>query len=375
MQPSYSASPRRRWPKVLLALVVVLASVWFGAWHYGSSRLQEVIEGWKQREARAGRVYNCGNLGIGGFPFGVEVRCAGAELQSNRPSLALNTKEIVVTAVLWRPTQVDSEFFAPLTISEPGRTETLVINWRTARSQLHGLPTAPERATIQIEAPSADRESGGAREQIFKAARAEINGRMLEGTMRQNPVIEIVLKAVEASAPGLHPAAARPVDADVTAVIRGLKDFSPKPWPARFRELQEAGGRIEIVNARLQQGDIIGVANGTLGLSPRGRLDGQLQLTVANLDKLLPALGLDKLLEPKAAPNKLDSALNALDRIAPGLGGVARRNAVPAIMASVNLMGRPAELEGKRAVMLPLRFNDGMALLGPLPLGPTPPLF
>jgi hypothetical protein len=44
-------------------------------------------------------------------------------------------------------------------------------------------------------------------------------------------------------------------------------------------------------------------------------------------------------------------------------------------MASVNLMGRPAELEGKRAVMLPLRFNDGMALLGPLPLGPTPPLF
>ncbi len=39
------------------------------------------------------------------------------------------------------------------------------------------------------------------------------------------------------------------------------------------------------------------------------------------------------------------------------------------------MMGQPAELEGKRAVTLPLRFDDGMALLGPLKLGMTPPLF
>ena len=32
-------------------------------------------------------------------------------------------------------------------------------------------------------------------------------------------------------------------------------------------------------------------------------------------------------------------------------------------------MGQPTELEGQRAVMLPLRFNDGMVSLGPLPLG------
>ena len=155
----------------------------------------------------------------------------------------------------------------------------------------------------------------------------------------------------------------------------GLTDFSPKPWPARFRELQAAGGRIEIANARVQQGDTIAVANGVLGLSPRGRLDGQLRLTVANLEKLLPALGLDRMLAQRSASPQLNNAFGALDRIMPGLGNVARQNAGPMIVASINMMGQPTELEGKRAVMLPLRFNDGAVSLGPVMIGYVPPLF
>jgi hypothetical protein len=154
-----------------------------------------------------------------------------------------------------------------------------------------------------------------------------------------------------------------------------LKDFAPKPWPQRFRELQAAGGRIEIRSARLQQNDTVAVASGVLSLSAAGRLDGQLRLTVANLEKFLPTLGLDQMLSQEQASPKLNSAFGALDRIMPGLGNVARKNAAPMIAASVNLMGQPTELEGKRAVMLPLRFDDGLVMLGPLKLGETPSLF
>jgi len=45
------------------------------------------------------------------------------------------------------------------------------------------------------------------------------------------------------------------------------------------------------------------------------------------------------------------------------------------IVASINLMGQPTELEGKRAVMLPLRFKDGAVWLGPVMVGYAPPLF
>jgi hypothetical protein len=212
-------------------------------------------------------------------------------------------------------------------------------------------------------------------ENLFKAERLDLNGRLMSGTVQDNPVIEMVLKLAAASAPSWHPAAATPVNADFTAVLRGLKNFAPKPWPQRFRELQAAGGRIEVRSARVQQNDTIAVANGILSLSAAGRLDGQLRLTVANLEKFLPTLGLDQMLSQEQASPQLNNAFGALDRILPGLGNVARKNAGPVIVAGVNLMGQPTELEGKRAVMLPLRFDDGMAFLGPLKLGATPSLF
>ena len=156
----------------------------------------------------------------------------------------------------------------------------------------------------------------------------------MSGTVQANPVIEMVLKLEAAAAPSWHPAAATPVDADITAVLRGLKDFAPKPWPERFRELQAAGGRIEISNARVQQRDTIAVANGVLGLSPAGRLNGQLDLTVANLEKFLPTLGLDQMLSEQNASPQMNSAFGALDKLMPGLGNLARKNAGPAIVAA-----------------------------------------
>ena len=48
------------------------------AWYYGAGVAENTIAGWKAREAQAGRVYTCATQTIGGFPFGIEVRCADA---------------------------------------------------------------------------------------------------------------------------------------------------------------------------------------------------------------------------------------------------------------------------------------------------------
>jgi hypothetical protein len=374
MAQTYSCRRRRSWPAVSIVLLIVVGGLWAGAWYYGSGVLESTIEGWTAREARAGRIYACATQTIGGFPFGIELRCAdaAAEFKSNQPPIALKAKEMLVSAHVWQPTVLTTEFTSPLTIAEPGQPVTIQANWRHAQTQVHGLPTSPESISIAVEQPKVDRAAG---ENLFKADRLDLNGRLVSGTVQDNPVIEMVLKLAAASAPSWHPAAATPVDADITAVLRGLKDFSPKPWAVRFRELQAAGGRIEITSARVQQRDTIAVATGTLGLSPAGRLNGELRLTVANLEAFLPTLGLDQMLSQEKAPSQLNNAFGALDRLMPGLGNVARKNAGPMIAASVNLMGQPTELEGKRAVLLPLRFDDGMVLLGSLKLGATPPLF
>jgi hypothetical protein len=149
--------------------------------------------------------------------------------------------------------------------------------------------------------------------------------------------------------------------------LRGLKDFSPKPWPERFREIQAAKGQIEIIKARIQQEDVIAVGSGKLGISPNGGLDGRIQVTIVNLDKVLKKLDIDRIM----AEGQIASTFGALDKIMPGLGNLARQNA-PSLVAS---LGQRTVLEGKPAVALPLRFVDGVVYLGPIQVGRTPPLF
>jgi hypothetical protein len=186
---------------------------------------------------------------------------------------------------------------------------------------------------------------------------------------------------------GLHPLLAQPFDAEARSLLTGLQDLAPKPWPQRFRELQQAGGHVEIVQSRVQQGDLIAVAAGTLGLSPSGHIDGELQMTVTGLEKVIPALGIDKMLDQgvpqetldKVAPGvktqDINNLFGALDRAIPGLGKVVKQNANVGVAAGINALGKETELEGKKARAFPLRFVDGAVFLGPIKVVQTPPLF
>lgn len=369
---------QRRWPWVVAVLAVIFVVLWSVAWFYASAKVESTIAGWRQREALAGRIYACANQTIGGFPFHIDVRCSdpSAEFRGAQPATALKWKDLHVVANVFSPTRLVGELTGPLMIGEPGRLPNMSANWRSAEILVRGLPIAPESVTLSLDEPNVERLAESRNESIFKAKSAEFTGRMIEGSAASNPVIGFALKLAGATAPTVHPAAAVPFDVDATAVLRGLKDFGPKTWEARFREIQAAGGRLEITNARAKQGDILAVTTGQLGLTSSGRLDGELRMVIANFDKLLPALGLDRMMAQATAPGgQFGAAINSLDRLMPGLGNIARQNAGPAVAAGLGLMGQPTELEGKRAVAIPMRFADGVVSMGPIPLGPTPPLF
>ena len=64
---------------------------------------------------------------------------------------------MLVSAQVWQPTVLTTEFTGPLTIAEPGQPLTISANWRHAQTKVHGLPTSPESVSIAVEQPVVDR--------------------------------------------------------------------------------------------------------------------------------------------------------------------------------------------------------------------------
>lgn len=366
-------SARRRYIGLVLVIVALFGG-WSAFWFYAARQAQATIEGWRAREAKAGRDYSCGSESFAGYPFRIEVACdrAAAVFRAMTPPVEIRTTGILAAAQIYQPNLLISEFTGPLTIAERGQPPSLAANWTLFQSSVRGTPSAPQRVALVFDQPVLDRVNGGTQQTWLRASHIEIHGRIAEGSAAEKPVIEAALQFQAASVPGFHPAAAAPIDGTIVATLRGLNDFSPKPWQVRFREIQAAGGRIEFTQARLQQGDIRAVGSGSLTLNPSGRLEGQLRVTIAGLDLFLEKIGAKQMVQSSSA---MDRVAGALDRLAPGLGGLARQQASQNISAGIGLIGEQTTLEGQRAVTVPLRFNDGAVFLGPVPIGQTPALF
>ena len=361
---------RRRWPLFLtFAVVVLLAIAWTGLWFYAAARAKAEIVTWREREFQAGRIQDCASQSIAGYPFRIEVRCGAATFElKGTPTLQLKLPSVLAAAQVYDPKLLISEFTGPLDISEPGRAPTYVVSWTLGQASVRGLPAEVERGSVVLEAPTVRDPGLVGNGTIFSARHLELHGRRAQGSTPENPLIETVLRLNAAVADKLHPLAAKPIDAEIATVLRGVNDISPKPWPARFKDWQARNGQLEIIKARIQQEDVIAVGAGTLKLTARGGLDGNLQVTVVGIEKILKMFDIERLM----SEGQIGATISALDRLIPGLGGIARQNAGPGLVAA---LGQRTVLEDKPAVAFPLRFADGVVFLGPFQVGVMAPLF
>jgi len=367
-------APRRRsWLIATpLMLAIVLGIGWSGFWYWAAGQAETRINDWQAQQANAGRVFTCGKQAVGGYPFRIEARCTdvSAELKDTQPSLSLKLKEILVVSQVWDPKLFIAEFTGPLTASDAGQTRYATASWTLAQASVRGTPNQPDRASIVVDDLKLTDAPGAP---LFDAKHAEFHARVQFGSWPNNPAIDLATNLKGASAPGLSPYARDPLDADILAVLHGMKDLAVKPMPVMLREWQATGGRFELQRSRIAQGEALATATGTLGLTQTGRLDGALRLNVVGLEKLLPAIAQQKgvaLSLDRAAP-----ALNAIDRAVPGLGARLAPQSQNLAVGLLGLLGQPVEVEGKRGISMPVRFTDGAASFGPIPLGQVPAAF
>jgi len=361
----------RRWPLVLIvALVVVLAAGWSVLWYYAAGVAETKIPELRARGSQAGYRVDCGRQTLGGFPFRIELRCTGVDVELRNAALAITLKEVLAAVQVYQPTLALAEMTAPLILGQMGRTPEWTANWTLAQASVRGLPGPLERVSLAFDKPDLARSAGGAPAPFARAEHFEVHARQAPRLPQDPPATDLAINFTKASVPGVAKIPDQPIDGEIAATLRGLNDFRPRPLARVLRDLQAANGRLDVTRARIRQGEILAVGQGTLTLTPRGMLDGQIQLTVAGLEQLVVVLGVDKAIG--------QASQRALDRYVPGLNLDSllgpRGNAAVAA-AGVAMLGQPAELEGRQAVALPLRFADGVVFLGPLKVGEMQSLF
>src|SRR5262249_29337610 len=201
-----------------------------------------------------------------------------AQVNSYHPPFAVKAKDVTFTARVYRPTLLVGEVAGPLSLFEANDAPRLVADWSRAQVSVGGVPPDPDSMSFTLDGPHLDRiagtgpaaDAGG--DLLFKADHLELHGRVVAGSPRNHPVIEAELRLTAATAPALHPLAAEPISVEADAILRGFTDLSPKSLAVHFREMQAAGGGIEIKHLRIARGDALGVAMGTLNVNPHGKV-------------------------------------------------------------------------------------------------------
>jgi hypothetical protein len=385
--------------------VVVLGAIWSAFWYYASNKAEATVTAWRAREAESGRVYGCANESFGGYPFRIEVECAGPAVDDRNMAMSIRARHLAAVAQVWDPTLVIAEIASPVTVAPLDGMPNAAIDWMLAQASLRGSPRAPERLSVVIEKPVLSQvpaASEPARAMpLAKAEHLEFHARFSPESTPGHPVLDLALDASSFTAPALATFGAplaslgtASTDASIVAVLRGATDTAPKQLlPQQLRELAAADARLEIAKARLQQGDLIATLSGPLAVTERGTLNGEFQLVVVNFAKLVPLLGIDRAVAQLVPQDTLNRFAPTLDRFLPGLGNILRGGAGAAgdagkaggnsgaaaiagaaALGAVALGGRETELEGQRAVALTLRIDDGVVYLGPLKVGQIPPL-
>jgi hypothetical protein len=340
-------SPRRSYAVFIpLGVVVVAALAWTGFWFYAASVARATLSGWEAREAKLGRLFRCGSQTIGGYPFRFEVRCqdAGADLPEASPPLQIRAKQLLTVAQIYQPTLILAEIAGPLTVGEADAKAPLVAEWTLAQVSLRGPPTRPERVSTAVDNLKLS-QSGV--EALFSAKHAELHARVDPQSPPDQLVFDVAARLEQATSAVAGPLLEEPINVELSTVLHGLQDLKPKPIPELLRQLAAAGGDLQVVRARVARGPMLVDAAGTLRVTPDGRLAGQLDVTIAGIDFRL------------------------MERALPQL----KANAGPVGIGLLALLGEQTTLEGRPAVSMPLRFSDGAAFLGPLPLGRSPVLF
>jgi len=368
MTPIVTGGPWRL-AAISFATLVFAGVAWSAVWFYAARAAESVIASWVDSEAKSGRAYSCGSQGIGGFPVRIELSCVGLNVtlaNAAQPTLIVNELQTVVSPLA--PHTLVTTINGPISVRS-NQSATLVGDWSRARLTLQSSPDSLRQVSLALDEPTFSRLSRGSKEPVFVGGRLEF-GAAPAGISD----IKIVAHATGVSFPEGDPITAQPFLADISAVLRNLPK-SPERLAVLLHNWQSRGGSLEVIEARIQQGDAVAMGTGQLRLNDAGRIEGVLSVAATDTyQQLARTYSLDAKSGTRERERIAQSLLSDSRSQSRSLG--TPETAQPADRRSADERYRPQTMQRQAEKMeIPIRFVDGRVYLEFTPIGEIAPLF
>jgi hypothetical protein len=279
--------------KKIIALGVVvfgLVAAYTIAWFWAAGQASTYVKTLESADGVSQPRLVCGSFGIGGYPFGFDVTCADATIESG--DIKVTVGGIKATAKVYRPTHVLMTALSPVGIDDAFTGSRSRLDFAAAQASMRLDGWRLGRASLVLNEPM---WNDTVLEDRLVASASKVEAHLVDvpgqydaaaglATLAQYVVVEGL------DAPGFEIGSGESTfEAQITRLPDDVRTYGDADL---LRRWQDAGGKYTI--AGFKGGDATSSfdASGTLGLDGSGRIEGQLKLhsmgVVERLGPLFP---------------------------------------------------------------------------------------
>lgn len=330
--------------RALLAILILAALAWCGWWFVQATARDRAMEAWLADRRAAGWVAEAEDLRVRGFPNRVDTVVSDLSLSDPAAGWAWQAGGLRILSLSYKPNHVIAVLSGEQVVSTP--YETIRATSDVLRGSVIFRPSTRlelDHMTFEIENMQLQGDAGwtaGIGKAILATRRAA-DGTPFAHDLAFNAESLALPPEVVAGfrADGVLPAVIGPIALDSTLHF-------DRPWDRQAIESDNpALEQVEIRELSFTWGKLDLRGRGTLAVDDAGFAEGRLDLHARNWRAMI----------------EIAEASGAL---APALAGALRSG-----------LGLLARLGGDGdALEVPLDFADGLARLGPIPIGPAPRL-
>jgi len=274
------------------ALLLMLALAWCGFWLYSAQRATAELANLKTMEAARGRVWDCADQSIVGFPFRIELHCSSVQLEATPDGgpMRIRTGALHAATQIYAPTLLLADIDGPLTMEANGATshaswDNLRLSVRFA-GQLERLSLTMSKPQIDVAAAAGDRLASAAKG-------AEFHLRYDPARPADDKAVDLAFQLTELSSPALNAltGTSEKLDMGIAGVASKLADLPPQGWHHLLESWRHAGGVFTVESGKIAKGALQIETQGTLSLDPAHRVQGKLDVSASGIGPLIARFG------------------------------------------------------------------------------------